>query len=1000
MDNEKNILLRFTADSGGLDEVNQRIAELRDKNRELWAEYDKQTAQKKEAAGATAKETAEMKKYNDELKKTISGISENQKSIERLEKSMKKIPEAIPQKAVEKSFRQMKREIEEQIKALRLMGKAGTEEYQRLINEAAKLADIEGDVSREIKGIASDTAGFDLIMEGTQGIAAGFQIAQGAAALFGVEEEKLMDMMVRLQAIMAITTGLQQIQNTVQKESHVMRAVSNFQLKAAAKAEAEHARAIAIKTGVEKGSIIALGKATVAQKAFNLVAKANPYVILATALISVVGAVVMLTRANKEHNTTQKRMNELSKAAIDGYNEQQVELELMTRKVQMSTTSYKEKQKMLKLVNEKYLDSNHQLKNVNELEEWLVKATPQVIEAYEMRAMAEAARQKILEVNSKILQEQKKSDEEVLKWYDKAIAKIYGFFGGDAKELKRRRAEYVRDNIIADLEQEKQFYMQKAIEIGVDVDKAFDALGFKNNEAANKSAEQFRNLVKENEEELQNTLLSMMEEGKEKEIKTIQLNYARRIEAINKSADKEGKLRKALIAAREKEIAEVEKKYADEAILRAKELEVLKAQNAAAGSPKSIALKKMSMEKQAELEIAGIKQSEKNEEVRAEKIRAVRLKLKDDLEKIDQEIALKNIDYSVDIRSEELRAEKLKNERILATDISTIAERERARKRLKNFEFEMIRLELNALENKHAKGLIEEREYLLERERLLNDSKEREIEIAREAMEQKRELQMAALGFARDFGSTLISINRDQLQQELADLEHFYTTDKEEARKNSEKKYITEKELAARRLDIKRRQAQAEKKEALFNIAIGTAQAIINALQTKPFMPMGLAMAAMATAMGAAQLASVASKPLPKYWKGLKGNKGGQLGWVGEHGPELMWIPQNSSIVPSHVSRDITMNKRHDLLKDWNIPNVYNIELPRVSKETINEVHTIQKQSAFDYDMLGKSIAKHIGNSRSIENNVSVTVDSDGVLVNDNGNQHHYRNKKYVGVWN
>lgn len=1002
MDNEKNILLRFTADSGGLDEANQRISELRDKNRELFAEYDKQVAQKQKAAGTTAKEAASMKEYNEQLKKTTSEIKSNEKSIERLEKSMKKIPEAIPQKAIEKSFRQMKREIEEQIKALRLMGKAGTEEYQRLVNEAGKLADIEGDVSREIKGIASDTAGFDLIMEGTQGIAAGFQIAQGAAALFGVEEEKLMDMMVRLQAIMAVTTGLQQIQNTVQKESHVMRAVSNFQLKAAAKAEAEHARAIAIKTGAEKGSVIALGKATVAQKAFNLVAKANPYVILATALISVVGAVALLTRANKAHNVAAKTRNEIEKESIKIYSEQSTELHLMKSRIRDANTSYKEKQKILKTVNEKYLDSKHQLKSVNDLEQWLINKTPEVLKAYALRAQAQVAMQKITEIQIKKQEDNLKSESDYLKnWtgFWLKLDRLTGIRGAQERidsfvSGQKANAAFQSDLMIQNL---TNIY-NEAINGAVDLSHELGLISDDTIKDAGKSAEQFAGLVKKNEEELQNTLLSLIEEGKEKEIKTIQLNYARRIDAINKSADKEGKLRKALIAAREKEIAKVEKKYADEAILRAKELELLKAQNAAADLPKSIALKKMILEKQAELEITGIKQSEKNEELRAEKIRAVRLKLKGDLEKIDKEIASKNIDYAADIRSEELRAEKLKNERILATDKSTIAERERARKRLKNFELEMIHLELNALENKHAKGLIEEREYLLERERLLNDSKEREIEIAREAMEQKKELQMATLNFARDFGSTLISINSDRLQRELEDLEHYYTTDEKEAQKNKDKKLIKEKQFAAKKLEIKRKQAQAEKREAMFNIALGTAQAIMNALQTKPFMPMGLAMAAMATALGATQLATVASKPLPRYWKGLKGNKSGQLGWVGEYGPELMYIPKNASIVPSHVSKDITTNKNYDLLKNWNIPGIYAIETPSISKETIYKVQNNQKQ-VIDYDLLGKSVAKHIKIPQKVENSVKISVDKDGVTVHD-GNTVKYRNKKYTGIWN
>ncbi|RNC66465.1 hypothetical protein [Proteiniphilum sp. X52] len=832
MANEKNVLIRFTAESGGLDESTQKIDELRAKNKELWADYDKaQEARKKAASSGSAVEQKSMQEQYDAIRKVTSEIEKNEKQIKklsgegvknvkRLSDAFKKVPESIPEKAVEKSFRTIKREIENQIKSMEMLGKTGTAEYQKLIKEAGRLADIESDVARQIKGIASDTAGFDLIMEGTQGIAAGFQVAQGAAALFGVEQEKLMPMMVKLQALMALTTGLQQIQNNIQKESYVMRAVSNLQLSAATKAEAAHARAIAIKTSAEKGSVLALGKATIAQKAFNLVAKANPYVLLATALISVVGALALLTKANKAHNIEQKRMNDLNKAAIDGYNEQQVELEMMSRKIKLNTTSLDEKQKMLKVVNEKYLDSKNQLKDVNELEEWLVNATPAVVQAYIARATADAARAKAVETNMKLLEDQQKSDEEVLKWYDKAIAGIYGLFG-DADELRRRRAGYYREQNKQDFEAEKNFYINTAIEMGNQASELFKTLGLKTGD----------------------------------EIGNISKDSAKKIAFWQKEQYKQD---------------------------------------------------------QAEFE-----------------------------KSLHEKRAIKEIEVKKELAIDKERAEQIAKE---------------------------------------------------QRERL-----EREIELEREAAERKREIQMASLDFARDFGNTLFSINSDRLQAELSDLEHYYTTDAEEARKNKDKKLISEKELAAKKLEIKRKQAQADKLEGIFNIGIATAQSIMNS--AKMGFPAAIPFIAMAAALGAVQLAAVVSKPLPKYWKGRKGGKG-ELAMVGEHGPEMMWIPNGASVVPAHVSKDVIKNNRYDLLKNWNIPNVYNIELPRISKETIRETKEFQRQNSIDYDLLGRSVAKHIRIPQSVERNVNITVDKDGVHIDDTGGNRTFRNRKYKGQWN
>ncbi len=824
MANEKNILIRFTADSGGLDESTQKIEELRGKNKQLWDDYDKaNTARKKASVDGSVVEQKAMQEHYDTIKKVTDEISKNEKQIKklsgegvkdvkRLSDAFKKVPESIPEKQVEKSFKTIKREIENQIKSMEMLGKTGTAEYNKLIKEAGRLADIEGDVQRQIKGIASDTASFDLIMEGTQGVAAGFQVAQGAAALFGIEQEKLMPMMVKLQALMALTTGLQQIQNTIQKESYVMRAISNLQLNAAAKAETAHARAIAIKTGVEKGSTLALGKATIAQKAFNLAAKANPYVLLAVALGTVVGALALFTSANKKHNEEQKRSNELGKAAISGYNEQQVELEIMARKIKLSTTSLDEKQKMLKIVNDKYLDSKHQLKDVNELEEWLVKNTAAVVQAYIARATAEAAREKAVEANVKLLESQKQSDGETLKWYDKFIAGVIGIFG-NGEEVRSRRAAYYREKNKIELEKEKEFYINTAIEMGEEAAKMFGKLGLKTDDA----------------------------------------------------------------------VKDIAKK--------------------AAGNSKKI----------AEREIEDVK----------------------------NKILLTN-DYS----KKSVSINQKQSDEIL----------------------------------KITKKRIEE-----------------EMELERQKEEYKRQIIEASVDTLMGIGNTLFSVRADNLQQELSDLEHYYTTDAEEARKNKDKKLITEKELAAKKLEIKRKQAQADKMEGIFNVGIATAQSIMNS--AKMGFPAAIPFIAMAAALGAVQLAAVASKPLPKYWKGRKGGKG-EMAMVGEQGPEMIWIPSGATVVPAHVSKDVTMNGKIDLLKNWNIPGIYNIDLPRVSKETIHEIRETQKQNTIDYDLLGKSVAKHIRIPQSIENSVNIKVDKDGVHIGDANGNRTFKNKKYVGQWN
>ena len=79
-----------------------------------------------------------------------------------------------------------------------------------------------------------------------------------------------------------------------------------------------------------------------------------------------------------------------------------------------------------------------------------------------------------------------------------------------------------------------------------------------------------------------------------------------------------------------------------------------------------------------------------------------------------------------------------------------------------------------------------------------------------------------------------------------------------------------ERQYDERQREIKRRQAQAEKRQALFNIAIDTAQAIVSAL---PNIPLSIAIGV----IGAIQAGVVAGQQIPQYFKGTDNHKGGLM---------------------------------------------------------------------------------------------------------------------------
>lgn len=196
------------------------------------------------------------------------------------------------------------RELNQELIAMRLRGEENTEEYRQLLEQLGKIQDVASDTQQAVRGMASDTANLSAVMGAAQATAGGFSAIMGAMNLVGAGEntKELAEAQKKLQAVMAITTGLMSVQNALQKQSNLMLGIQRLQTLAAAKAEN-------IKTAATGKNIVATKAATIAQRAFNAVANTNPYVLLAAAILSVVGALVAFSGGAKESEKQQEGLN-------------------------------------------------------------------------------------------------------------------------------------------------------------------------------------------------------------------------------------------------------------------------------------------------------------------------------------------------------------------------------------------------------------------------------------------------------------------------------------------------------------------------------------------------------------------------------------------------------------------------------------------------------------------------------------------------------------------
>jgi len=137
-------------------------------------------------------------------------------------------------------------------------GLKGSKTYQELALKTGELKDQLADVKAATKNLGSDTFVFDGLIGAAQGLAGAYGAVQGAAALFGDENEELQKTFVKLQAVMTILQSLQAVQNALQKENSAMLLVQDLRTKALIFSQSVYTAVVGASTGALKAFRIAL----------------------------------------------------------------------------------------------------------------------------------------------------------------------------------------------------------------------------------------------------------------------------------------------------------------------------------------------------------------------------------------------------------------------------------------------------------------------------------------------------------------------------------------------------------------------------------------------------------------------------------------------------------------------------------------------------------------------------------------------------------------------
>lgn len=290
--------------------------------------------------------------------------------------------------------------------------------YKRLVNELGRLQDIQGDISAQGNILANDQSSFQGMLSGLSGLTGAFSAASGAAALFGEENEELQRVMAKVQAIMAITMGMQQVSQALNKDS-AFQLVTLNKLKtwwtkitrAAAGAEAAEAaakRAVSTSSAqattaesadtAAKGlNTVAAGGATAANltlagaiRAVGLAIKSIPVFgwILAGISALITAGTLLYRKFTSEHKTMQKANEEFSKSVIESSYKTIGAVENLSLQWSKLGNDMKAKEKFVKDNKKAFDDLGISIKKVHDAENLLIQNKENFINAQIAKARA------------------------------------------------------------------------------------------------------------------------------------------------------------------------------------------------------------------------------------------------------------------------------------------------------------------------------------------------------------------------------------------------------------------------------------------------------------------------------------------------------------------------------------------------------------------------------------------------------------------------------------
>ena len=392
---------------------------------------------------------AQIEKLENSLYSMREGQAATNDVYDRATASYYILSSAIDQASQSKeNIRKRLGAVKKEMLELAEAGQTDTERFRQLRAEAVKLQKTFMETNRSLGNAARQGAALAGVLQGLNAISGAYSAGIGVMSLFNDDMEKNAEIQKDLQAMIAVTTGLQSVYNAVNKQGALMQGILSLQSKAAAKAK-----------DLETA---ATGRATIAQKAFNIVAKANPYVLLAMAIITVVGALAAFAVGQNKVKSANEQSHKALKESLKDFDYRERKNAEHIRQMQAegqeeSKINARRKQDAISLRDQALAryQSIEAIKMEKKAKKELLEEIDKLIDKYNDEIHAANVDEKI-----RIIQQQKKAQEEVLNLEKQISTERINIAKRETDNKKRQIDLQTQAEVNAIRERQKEYHKQ------------------------------------------------------------------------------------------------------------------------------------------------------------------------------------------------------------------------------------------------------------------------------------------------------------------------------------------------------------------------------------------------------------------------------------------------------------------------------------------------------------------------------------------------------------